>query len=378
MQKKLTAIYILKSGLENNMIIWPVCLTETKYSKWYSDLMAKSKIRTLTGYTEKHHIIPRSFGGSDDKDNIAVLTAREHYIAHWLLWKMKFSQPYSGKMAHAFATFFSRTFTKDRSIHHNYNLNSRTYEKVKTESAAYISENFSGENAAWYGRKHTEESKKIIGEKSKLKTFKSGPDNPRWGQKMPPGFSEKIAAINKEKWNDPEWRAAQTVIKKEISNRPEVKEKHAAFHKERWARMDIDERKSLLDKSLLKAVEARQGKTWEEIYTPEQIERMHDARVNRVISEDAKSRMRAGLEKGCRAPMPEHVKKQMSERMKGRTDMVGEGNGMYGKKHSLESIEKMKESHKNRPITECPHCGKQSRAKSQMVRWHNDNCKHKK
>ncbi len=40
------------------------------------------------GYYERHHIIPRSLGGSDDSDNLAYLTAREHFICHWLLVKI--------------------------------------------------------------------------------------------------------------------------------------------------------------------------------------------------------------------------------------------------------------------------------------------------
>lgn len=39
-------------------------------------------------YTEKHHIIPRSVGGTDDKSNVIILTAREHFICHLLLTKM--------------------------------------------------------------------------------------------------------------------------------------------------------------------------------------------------------------------------------------------------------------------------------------------------
>lgn len=42
----------------------------------------------IHGYYERHHILPRSMGGSDEKGNIAILTAREHYICHWLLYKI--------------------------------------------------------------------------------------------------------------------------------------------------------------------------------------------------------------------------------------------------------------------------------------------------
>lgn len=36
-------------------------------------------------YYEKHHIIPRCLSGTDDKDNLVLLTAREHYLCHKLL-----------------------------------------------------------------------------------------------------------------------------------------------------------------------------------------------------------------------------------------------------------------------------------------------------
>jgi hypothetical protein len=36
-------------------------------------------------YFERHHIIPKCLGGTNDKSNLILLTAREHYIAHKLL-----------------------------------------------------------------------------------------------------------------------------------------------------------------------------------------------------------------------------------------------------------------------------------------------------
>lgn len=61
----------------------------SKYKCWYDALMLKAKSRsTLTGYTERHHVLPRSLGGTDDHDNIVILTGREHFIAHFLLFKM--------------------------------------------------------------------------------------------------------------------------------------------------------------------------------------------------------------------------------------------------------------------------------------------------
>lgn len=62
------------------------------YVKLYDDLIASRKIRNETlEYTEIHHIIPKCLGGTDGADNLVVLTFREHYLAHWLLTKIYFS-----------------------------------------------------------------------------------------------------------------------------------------------------------------------------------------------------------------------------------------------------------------------------------------------
>jgi hypothetical protein len=59
------------------------------YQKTYSSLIAKAQARTaLIGYKERHHILPRSMGGTDDASNLVNLTAREHFIAHYLLAKI--------------------------------------------------------------------------------------------------------------------------------------------------------------------------------------------------------------------------------------------------------------------------------------------------
>ena len=59
-----------------------------KYTNWYNSIINKAKNRTITGYTEKHHIIPSSLGGTNNKENLVTLTAREHFVCHLLLTKM--------------------------------------------------------------------------------------------------------------------------------------------------------------------------------------------------------------------------------------------------------------------------------------------------
>lgn len=59
------------------------------YSKIYDSLISKALNRTETpAISERHHIIPRCMGGTDDPLNIAILTPEEHYLAHQLLVKI--------------------------------------------------------------------------------------------------------------------------------------------------------------------------------------------------------------------------------------------------------------------------------------------------
>lgn len=41
----------------------------------------------MEGYVERHHVIPKCMGGTDDPENLVDLTPEEHYVAHLLLAK---------------------------------------------------------------------------------------------------------------------------------------------------------------------------------------------------------------------------------------------------------------------------------------------------
>jgi hypothetical protein len=71
------------------MDIYSDYIINNKYSKWYFDIIDQGKKRILEDktYTEVHHIIPKSFGGTDEISNLVILTYREHFLCHWLLTK---------------------------------------------------------------------------------------------------------------------------------------------------------------------------------------------------------------------------------------------------------------------------------------------------
>ena len=63
---------------------------QNKYTRWYYNIIQRAQSRTLPAdvYIEKHHIIPKSFGGKDTNENLVYLTAKEHFVCHLLLTKM--------------------------------------------------------------------------------------------------------------------------------------------------------------------------------------------------------------------------------------------------------------------------------------------------
>lgn len=59
------------------------------YSKIYHDIIGSRKLlnreKTKLEYFEKHHIIPKSLGGTDENENLVLLTPKEHFLCHKLL-----------------------------------------------------------------------------------------------------------------------------------------------------------------------------------------------------------------------------------------------------------------------------------------------------
>ena len=58
------------------------------YQRQYELLIAKHGTHDKpAGYSERHHIVPKSMGGSNDTSNLTYLSAKAHFVAHHLLWR---------------------------------------------------------------------------------------------------------------------------------------------------------------------------------------------------------------------------------------------------------------------------------------------------
>jgi 5-methylcytosine-specific restriction endonuclease McrA len=102
------------------------------YLKHYNQLCSTRKQLTRTKkdgvYYERHHIVPKSLGGNNDKDNLVLLTAREHYIAHLLLYyhyKTIGGEAFR-KMSYALVSMASNAPKMSR-----YNLSASQYEIIR-------------------------------------------------------------------------------------------------------------------------------------------------------------------------------------------------------------------------------------------------------
>ena len=97
---------------------------DNKYKKWYNNIVDHAKNRNLEGYTENHHIVPKSLGGTDDATNLIRLTAREHFICHLLL--TKFTTGYDKKLMNfALGKFIQNSPLQQRTF------NSWEYSKIR-------------------------------------------------------------------------------------------------------------------------------------------------------------------------------------------------------------------------------------------------------
>lgn len=117
------------------------------YRKIYNQIINNGKIKSKLGYTEKHHIIPRSLGGDDSKENIVELTAREHFICHYLLAKMYPKESFEWyKMNHAFLMMKASSLSQGRYF------NSRLYEYLKINFKSAMSESQQGNKNSQFGK----------------------------------------------------------------------------------------------------------------------------------------------------------------------------------------------------------------------------------
>lgn len=144
------------------------------YKKIYDNLI-EDAIRNpkIDDYKELHHNIPKCMGGSDRKDNLVKLTAKQHYLAHWLLYKIY----KTSSLVHAWHSMSRIGTGQEKRL-----INSKLFEYCKKERSKILSENSKGERNNFYGKTHTEETKKKLSKTHAGKVYKSDKQIKDWVQ----------------------------------------------------------------------------------------------------------------------------------------------------------------------------------------------------
>lgn len=108
------------------------------YSKIYNTLISfriKTPLKFSDSiYTENHHIIPKCFGGTNEKDNLVRLTAREHFLVHRLLAKI-----YPSNKSILYAVYMMSHTDQNGGY-----ICAREYERLKIILSKEVSERFKG------------------------------------------------------------------------------------------------------------------------------------------------------------------------------------------------------------------------------------------
>ena len=89
-------------------LLWLRVMENITYEEFINNILeTRGRFACGEEYHERHHIIPKCCGGSDDKNNLIDLFAREHFIAHKLLAE---ENPDNDKLVYAYTcmAFFKK------------------------------------------------------------------------------------------------------------------------------------------------------------------------------------------------------------------------------------------------------------------------------
>lgn len=143
-------------------------------------------------YKERHHILPKCMGGTNDKNNLIDLYAKEHYIAHKLL---ALENPSNNGLQFAWWNMCQIHGNSEQS---RYEPSPEEFEEARKRCALLSSENNTGENHPMFGKHHSKKTKDRMSKAHKGQL--SGEKNPMFGHKHTEEEKKKISEWGK-KWH---------------------------------------------------------------------------------------------------------------------------------------------------------------------------------
>lgn len=318
--------------------------------RWTSNISGKS-------YVERHHILPKSIWPEysslrSNRWNEAVLTARQHFIAHWILARLL-----GGGMWLALKWMVDLRGLDGRS--------SRVYELARIEAHEVSSKCAKEQFSTIESRiNHAHTMRKWYAE------------NPEQGRK-------RGAAISASK-NTAEGKKRNEEAQKRAKNTPEYLCFASQMMSDRFKNASFRQRhqeslkKTYSDPELRHRISERQRKRYED---PEERRRQSVRIKNAYKNPESRRRASEAQKMDKRRPeMRAHMSAIMKERYKDpefRQKMSDSIRDAYSKnpearQRNLDAVKKA-----NAAVVTCPYCKRTGKAGG-MKRWHFDNCKYKR
>ena len=312
------------------------------YKKIYDNLvntrlsrgLDKSK---LTGYYEKHHIVPKCLGGKNNKKNYVLFTYKEHILAHRLLALI---YPNEKKLLTALFLMITvkidecgnkvrvEKSTKElvrikaKFIKQNSGENHPMFGKHQTEeSKRKNSESQKGEKGHFFGKHHTEHSKRLISESQK------GEKSVHYGVSLPEEQRERISESLKGRtpWN--KGKVYSVEEKERIYGNRKPPKKRPPMKEE-------------TKKKISESLKGEKSVWWGRKHSEEELLKM--------------SAWQKGVKKG---PLPEKQKEKMRLNSSTRKQVEGPDGTIYLSIKECARINNLTRSTLQRWINECPEKG---------------------
>lgn len=269
-------------------------------------------------YYEKHHIKPRSLGGTDEEENLVLLTAREHFLAHYLLCKIYKEGPEHYKMLCSF--MYSKFGSGGQ---HKEIKSSRIYEKLKKEKillSSILTKKRLKENGHHnLGFKFSEESREKLSSSQKN----------RWNKVSKEERSKKMAGENNPVFGK-HWYTSKSTGKRILAYLPPSDDFIAGGHTDfkfftniktgemtraketpigdEWKPGMSEEYKKKISKSLTGHRSWSLGRK----HSEETKRRISESEKGRTFSEETKKKLSDSAKKVVHSPMSEETKRKIS------------------------------------------------------------------
>jgi len=147
--------------MEGNMFI------DNQHTQDYFKIIDLRKGKPREGYMERHHIIPRSLGGKDTKENMVWLSASDHFECHKLLTTITEGINKTKMWSALWRMMNKQSQTQQR----DYLFTNEEYKEARKQHSIAHSQRMSGTNNPFFGQTHSDKTRSLMSSLKKGKTY---------------------------------------------------------------------------------------------------------------------------------------------------------------------------------------------------------------